>query len=88
MEKMQQSIREIKKEHRKEKENIVEGFSKQINELEEKLDERTQEVHVMRSELKMVTDFQKQKTSMIRELENVSLFTIVYSCNTKTTEMV
>lgn len=71
MEKMQQSIRELKKDHRKEKENIVEGFSKQINELEEKLEERTQEVHVMRSELKMVTDFQKQKTSMMRELENV-----------------
>ncbi|CAC5418876.1 Basal body-orientation factor 1 [Mytilus coruscus] len=71
MEKMQQSIREVKKEHRKEKENIVEGFSKQINELEEKLEERTQEVHVMRSELKMVTDFQKQKTSMMRELDNI-----------------
>lgn len=71
MEKMQQSIRELKKDHRKEKENIVEGFSKQINELEEKLEERTQEVHVMRSELKMVTDFQKQKTSMMRELENI-----------------
>lgn len=71
MEKMQQQIREVKKEHRKEKENIVEGFSKQINELEEKLEERTQEVHVMRSELKLVTDFQKQKTSMMRELENI-----------------
>jgi hypothetical protein len=29
---------------------------------------------VMRSELKLVTDFQKQKTSMMRELENVSWY--------------
>lgn len=63
----------MKKEHRKEKENIVEDFSKQINELEEKVSEKTREVELMQSELKVVKEFRRKRGQMQKELDDVSL---------------
>lgn len=72
-ERLKQSIRELKKEHRKEKENIVEDFSTQINELEEKVSEKTREVELMQSELKVVKEFRRKRGQMQKELDDVSL---------------
>ena len=71
-ERLKQSIRELKKEHRKEKENIVEDFSTQINELEEKVSEKTREVELMQSELKVVKEFRRKRGQMQKELDDVS----------------
>lgn len=71
MERLQQQIRDQKKENRKEKELIVEDFSKQINELEEKLTDKTKEVELMQSELKMVKEFRRKRGQMQKELDEV-----------------
>ncbi|XP_078313515.1 basal body-orientation factor 1-like isoform X3 [Crassostrea virginica] len=70
-ERLKQSIRELKKEHRKEKENIVEDFSTQINELEEKVSEKTREVELMQSELKVVKEFRRKRGQMQKELDDI-----------------
>lgn len=71
MERLQQQIRDQRKEHRKEKEAIVEDFSKQINELEERLTDKTKEVEVMQSELKMVKEFRRKRGQMQKDLDEV-----------------
>ena len=71
MERLQQQIRDQKKENRKEKELIVEDFSKQINELEEKLSEKTKDVEMMQSELKMVKEFRRKRGQMQKDLDEV-----------------
>ncbi|KAL4237666.1 hypothetical protein ACF0H5_002380 [Mactra antiquata] len=71
LERLQQQIRDQKKENRKEKELIVEDFSKQINELEEKLTDKTKEVELMQSELKMVKEFRRKRGQMQKELEEI-----------------
>lgn len=73
MERQQQQMRDLKKDHRKEKETIVEDFSKQVNELEEKLGEKMREVDLMHSELKLVKEFRRKRGQMQKELEDVSI---------------
>lgn len=73
LERLQQQMRDNKKDHRKEKEGIIEDFSKQINELEEKLGEKVREVDLMHSELKLVKEFRRKRGQMQKELEDVSL---------------
>ena len=71
MERLQQQIRDVKKEHRKEKEKIIEDFSNQINKLDDDLKEKTREVDLMQSELKMVKEFRRKRGQMQKELDEV-----------------
>ncbi|XP_045186628.2 basal body-orientation factor 1-like [Mercenaria mercenaria] len=71
LERLQQQIRDQKKENRKEKELIVEDFSKQINELEEKLSDKTKDVEMMQSELKMVKEFRRKRGQMQKDLDEI-----------------
>lgn len=71
LEKLTQNMRDLKKEHRKEKENIIEDFSTQINDLEEKLSEKTRDVEMMQSELKMVKEFRRKRGQMVKELDEI-----------------
>lgn len=79
MERLQQQIRDQRKEHRKEKEAIVEDFSKQINELEERLTDKTKEVEVMQSELKMVKEFRRKRGQMQKDLDEVCTISIFFA---------
>ena len=51
----------------------MEDFSTQINELEERLADRTKEVEVMQSELKMVKEFRRKRGQMQKELDEVGI---------------
>ena len=76
MEKLQQQLRDIKKDHRKEKEGLIEDFSRQINDLEDRLGERTREVELMQNELKLVKEFRRKRGQMQKELDEVFMFFI------------
>ena len=52
----------------------MEDFSKQINELEEHLTEKTKEVELMQSELKLVKEFRRKRGQMQKELDDVCIF--------------
>ena len=73
LERLQQQIRDVKKEHRKEKEKIIEDFSNQINRLDDDLKEKTREVDLMQSELKMVKEFRRKRGQMQKELDEVGI---------------
>lgn len=64
-------MREFQKHHNKEKENIIENFSKQFNELELRLAERNKEIELIQYELKLVKEFRQQRGQMQRQLEDV-----------------
>ena len=77
LERLQQQIRDVKKEHRKEKEKIIEDFSNQINRLDDDLKEKTREVDLMQSELKMVKEFRRKRGQMQKELDEVGMICAV-----------
>ena len=64
-------MRDLKKDHRKDKENIIEDFSKQVNELEEKNGEKSREVDLMQTELKQVKEFRRKRAQMQKDLDEV-----------------
>lgn len=64
-------MRDLYKEHRQEQEKLVEDFSKQVNLLEEKLGEKTREVELLQSELKLVKEFRRKRGLMQKELDEV-----------------
>lgn len=72
LERQQQQIRELKKDHHVETEKIVNDFSQKLNELEVKLSEKTREVELMHSELKLVKEFRRKRSQMQKDLEDVS----------------
>ena len=101
-------MKDIKKDHRKEKEQIVssnwnmstdqlkivfslmlprepfcnvvnlspqiDDFQQQMSEVEQKLSQKTHEVEVMQSELKLVKEFRRKRAQMQQELEQVRSF--------------
>lgn len=71
LEDLAQSIRDLKREHRKEKERIIDDLQGQINELEQKLASKTHEVEVMQAELKVVKEFRRKRGQMQKELEDI-----------------
>ncbi|XP_064602110.1 basal body-orientation factor 1-like [Liolophura sinensis] len=71
VDRLQVAIKQQKKEHRREQEDIIEDFSRQINELEEKLVLKTKEVDVLQNELKMVKEFRRKRAQMQRELDEI-----------------
>lgn len=50
----------------------MEDFSKQINDLEERLGGKTKDVDMMQSELKMVKEFRRKRGQMVKDLDEVS----------------
>ncbi|KAK0046843.1 basal body-orientation factor 1-like isoform X2 [Biomphalaria pfeifferi] len=71
LERQQQQIRELKKDHHVETEKIVNDFSQKLNELEVKLSEKTREVELMHSELKLVKEFRRKRSQMQKDLEDI-----------------
>ncbi|CAD5121320.1 DgyrCDS9848 [Dimorphilus gyrociliatus] len=71
LEDLAQNIRDLKREHRKEKERIIDDLQGQINELEQKLASKTHEVEVMQAELKVVKEFRRKRGQMQKELEDI-----------------
>lgn len=69
---MQNQVKELKKEHRKESERVIDEFQQQISDLEEQLVQRSHEVDIMQSELKQVKEFRRKRAQMQKELEEVS----------------
>lgn len=49
----------------------MEDFSKQINDLEERLGDKTKDVDMMQSELKMVKEFRRKRGQMQKDLDEV-----------------
>ncbi|XP_061467699.1 basal body-orientation factor 1 isoform X2 [Rhineura floridana] len=54
-----------------EKEELIEQFTKQLEEMEEKFHKKAREIGLIQIELKMIKDFRKKKALLEKELEDV-----------------
>lgn len=68
---LQQTLKEVKREARKERQVLVDEYSQQIHQLTESLAEKTNEVKLMQSELKLVKEFRRKRAQMQRELDEI-----------------
>ncbi|ESO99812.1 hypothetical protein LOTGIDRAFT_205234 [Lottia gigantea] len=71
LEKEKLQNRELKKQHRQEKEVLVDDFTKQISELEDKLGEKMREIDLIQGELKMVKEFRRKRAQMQKDLDDI-----------------
>nr|XP_002122599.1 basal body-orientation factor 1-like [Ciona intestinalis] len=67
----EQELKDLKKQSRKDKETIMAEFSSQISDLESRLEQRTGEVKLMQSELKLVKEFRRKRAAMQAELDEI-----------------
>ncbi|XP_031564389.1 basal body-orientation factor 1-like [Actinia tenebrosa] len=68
---LNQALKELKREARKERQALVDEYSQQIHQLQEALAEKTNEVKLMQSELKLVKEFRRKRAQMQKELDEI-----------------
>ncbi|KAK6165338.1 hypothetical protein SNE40_022284 [Patella caerulea] len=71
LENEKQQNRELKKQHRQEKEILVDDFTKQISELEDRLGEKMREIDLIQGELKTVKEFRRKRAQMQKDLDDI-----------------
>ena len=64
-------IKDLKKEYKKEKQGFIEDYTKQIEALQTSLTDKTNEVKLMQSELKLVKEFRRKRALMQKEIDDV-----------------
>lgn len=69
--KLHQALKDLKREARKEKQALTDEYSQQIAQLQEALMEKTNEVKLMQSELKLVKEFRRKRAQMQKELDEI-----------------
>lgn len=76
IEKLQTMVKELKRDFRKEKQQMIDEYTAQIQSLQTNLSEKTNEVKLMQSELKLVKEFRRKRAQMQKELDDIkdSLF--------------
>ena len=69
-------IKELKKEYKKEKQDLITDYTTQIESLQLTLSDKVNEVKLMQSELKLVKEFRRKRALMQKEIDDVSNFTL------------
>ncbi|KAJ8045051.1 Basal body-orientation factor 1 [Holothuria leucospilota] len=69
--KLQKELKDTRRDARKEKQEIIADFTQRMNQLELDLREKTDEVKLMQSELKLVKEFRRKRGQMQKELEDI-----------------
>ena len=64
-------IKDLKKEYKKEKQGFIEDYTKQIEVLQTSLTDKTNEVKLMQSELKLVKEFRRKRALMQKDIDDV-----------------
>ena len=70
-------IKELKKEYKKEKQDLITDYTTQIETLQLTLSDKVNEVKLMQSELKLVKEFRRKRALMQKEIDDVSIFIIL-----------
>ncbi|XP_048831066.1 basal body-orientation factor 1-like [Brienomyrus brachyistius] len=68
---LEEQLKEQKKAARKECEQLVAEFTLQINEIEGRLQKRSEEFQMIQGELQMIKEFRRKKAEMERELSDL-----------------
>ncbi|KXJ08501.1 basal body-orientation factor 1 [Exaiptasia diaphana] len=68
---LNQALKDLKREARKERQNLVDSYAAEIHQLQEALAEKSNEVKLMQSELKLVKEFRRKRAQMQKELDEI-----------------
>lgn len=71
IEKLQTIVKDLKREFRKEKQGLINEYTSQIQDLQQALTEKSNEVKLMQSELKLVKEFRRKRAQMQKELDDI-----------------
>ncbi|CAF3663922.1 unnamed protein product [Rotaria sp. Silwood1] len=71
IDRLQQTVKTLKMDHRKVKDELIGDFSREKRQLDEKLTRKESELEIIRHELSQVKEFRKKKTQMQKELEEI-----------------
>ena len=69
--KYQSMVKELKKDYKKEKQNLINEYTLNIENLQTSLSEKSNEVRLLQSELNHVKDFRRNRVQMQKELEEI-----------------
>lgn len=69
--KYQAMLKELKKDYKKEKQNLINEYTTNIEVLQTSLAERTNEVRLLQAELDQVKDFRRKRVEMQKELDDI-----------------
>ncbi|KAK3708366.1 hypothetical protein QZH41_014832, partial [Actinostola sp. cb2023] len=69
--KLQQALKDLKREARRERQALVDSYSQEIHQLQDALAEKANEVKLMQSELKLVKEFRRKRAQMQKELDEI-----------------
>ncbi|XP_071490868.1 basal body-orientation factor 1-like [Diadema antillarum] len=69
--KLQKQLKDTRRESRKDKQQIIEDFTERFQQLEQALKDKTDEVKMMQSELKLVKEFRRKRGQMQKELDEI-----------------
>ncbi|XP_066916433.1 basal body-orientation factor 1-like [Clytia hemisphaerica] len=69
--KLQLMIKDLKKDYKKEKQGFIDDYTKQIETLQTSLTDKTNEVKLMQSELKLVKEFRRKRALMQKEIDDI-----------------
>ncbi|KAK3732686.1 hypothetical protein QZH41_009333 [Actinostola sp. cb2023] len=72
--KLQQALKDLKREARRERQALVDSYSQEIHQLQDVLAEKANEVILMQSELKLVKEFRRKRAQMQKELDEEHMF--------------
>lgn len=71
IEQLQNQLKNLKQESRKDREALIEDFTYQINTLEKQLSDKKQEAQLMQDELMQIKEFRRKKNEMQHELDEM-----------------
>lgn len=64
-------IKDLKKDYQKEKQQLINEYTGEIEKLQASLAEKSNEVKLMQSELKLVKEFRRKRAQMQKEIDDV-----------------
>lgn len=71
IEQLQNQLKNLKQESRKDREALIEDFTYQINTLEKQLSDKKREAQLMQDELMQIKEFRRKKNEMQHELDEM-----------------
>jgi len=78
---LEYELKNFNEKHQAEKDRMENRFAEQVSELREKLDKKVSEHSIVQAELNQLKEFRKKKIQMQKELEEVRMKSLAFSCS-------
>ena len=72
-------MKRVRGDTKRDKAEFVESCNQKILRLEEELEKKTQELEVMKGELKLVKEFRRKRAAMQKELDEIKVSAVLWA---------